>query len=344
MTVNSPLETRDSKPAIRWGILSTARIARTAFLPALRAAEAEAAVVGGRDLERTRAFASESGIRRAVVGYDAVVEDPDVDAVYIPLPNSLHGEWAVRALEAGKAVLCEKPLCGDVTQAVQVLSTARMTRHPLWEAFVFPFHRQQNRLLELVQAEAIGHVREIHSEFHFQLTSSTNIRLAPELGGGGLNDVGCYPIRFAQLIFGRAPVRGTAVATYSDSGVDVDLQGVVEYDGGQRLVLSCGMTRNSGTYSRIVGDEGEIRVTNPFHARDFDTLEIRRGEEVSVEHLGSADPSFTPALQHIAMVVAGEEAPRHTALDDSLGTEVTIDLLRRSTTSGRVEPAAMPSQ
>ena len=340
---------------IRWGILSTARIAQTAFLPAVRAAEARAVVVGGRDLVRAQAFASENGVERAVEGYEAVLAQSDVDAVYIPLPNSLHGEWTIRALQAGKAVLCEKPLCADLEVTRQVLVAAATSARPLWEAFVFPFHRQQTRLQELVGAGAVGTIREVHSQFHFALKNPNNIRLSPQLAGGALNDVGCYPVRFAQLMLKSEPYRGAALATYSESGVDLELQGVLEYRthqdreaGGSgrtgeaggtcaRLVLSCGMRREGGTFSRILGDAGEIRVTNPFHARAFDTVEIRSGDVVTVEHLGGPEPSFTEAVGHIGSVIRGDEAPRFTAVDHSLATEAGLDLLRRSARTGRVE-------
>src|SRR5579872_6233748 len=177
-----------SAGSTRWGILGTARIAAKALLPALRDSGAVASVVGGRDLERSIAFASENGVDRAVHGYEAVIESPDVDVVYNPLPNSLHGEWTIKALHAGKAVLCEKPLCGNREEAEMVLSVARSSQKPLWEAFVFPFHRQQYRLQEILASGTIGTLVEVHSEFNFRLTRPDDVRWQSQLGGGGLND------------------------------------------------------------------------------------------------------------------------------------------------------------
>jgi predicted dehydrogenase len=326
--------------AIGWGILGTAHIAESAFLPALHAAGGgQALAVAGRDRKRTEAFSQSQGIERALTGYQSLLDTSEIHAVYIPLPNSLHAEWTVKALEAGKAVLCEKPLCGSLEQCRQVLAAARRAEKPLWEAFVFPYHRQQRRLLELVGSRAVGRLDEIHSEFFFNLTKRENIRLSSELGGGALNDVGCYPLRFAQLIFEASPVRGTALAHWTHGGVDREARGVVDY-GVRRLVFACGMTRDSGTFTRIIGDEGEIRVSNPFHPRADDTIEIRAKGKESVERLGVAEPTFAEAIRHIHAVLREAAEPEFTALDDSWGTELALDLLHRSARSGQAEHAA----
>src|SRR5580658_10761191 len=180
---------------VRWGIVGTANIARAQFLPGLRQAGGIAAAVAGRDAARAAQFASDQGIERSVVGYENLVTDPDLDALYIPLPNSLHAEWTIRALEAGRPVLCEKPLCGTRPDTERVLAAARQTGTLLWEAFVFPFQPQMAAIEELVADGAIGELKEIKSNFHFMVRSPSNIRMSRELEGGALNDVGCYPIR-----------------------------------------------------------------------------------------------------------------------------------------------------
>jgi predicted dehydrogenase len=333
---------------IRWGVLSTAHIAQAAFLPGIKVAGGRAHAVAGRDRDRTDSFARSNGIEHVLVGYERLIESPDIEAIYNPLPNSLHAEWTIKALVAGKAVLCEKPLCGSLGQTAAVLEVARRAPKPLWEAFVFPFHRQQRRLQELVTSGAIGQLREIHSEFFFKLRTRQNIRLAPDLAGGALNDVGCYPLRFAQLTFPAVPKLGTAVARWSPEGVDEEARGVLEYEGdamqgvpgARHLVFACGMTRDSGTFTRLLGDEGEVRITNPFHARADSSIEIRTNGEVAVERLGTEEPTFAEAIRHIHAVLRQDAAPLHTALDDSLATETALDLLHRSARSGTVETAA----
>src|SRR5579875_1061609 len=155
---------------VRWGIVGTANIARAQFLPALRQAGGAASAVAGRDAARAETYARENGIDRAITGYQALIEDPGIDALYIPLPNSLHAEWTIRALQAGKPVLCEKPLCGRPAATERVLAAAMETGTLLWEAFVFPFHDQLRQVREMLEAGAIGEVAEIASNFHFPLS------------------------------------------------------------------------------------------------------------------------------------------------------------------------------
>src|SRR5580658_1641624 len=185
---------------VRWGVLGTANIARAQFLPGLRAAGGIPAAVAGREAARAEKFARDHGVQRAVAGYQSLLEDPGIDAVYIPLPNALHAEWTIRALEAGKPTLCEKPLCGTLPDTERVLAAAERTGTPLWEAFVFPFHPQMQAVEELIAGGAIGELMEIKSNFHFAVRSPANIRLSRQLQGGALLDVGCYPVRLAQQI------------------------------------------------------------------------------------------------------------------------------------------------
>jgi len=222
---------------IRWGILGTAGIAQSAFLPALReAGGGEALVVASRDAARAEAWASEHGVTRGVAGYERVISDPEVEAVYVPLPNGLHAEWTIGALEAGKAVFCEKPLCATPEETERVLEVARASDGPLWEAFVFPFHDQMDRVRRLLADGAIGEVREIVSRFHFLLDDPDDIRLFAELAGGSIQDVGCYPIRLARLLFDDEPdlSRTIADAVWVGTGVDTELWGALAFPGDAR--------------------------------------------------------------------------------------------------------------
>src|SRR5580658_5472997 len=250
---------------VRWGVLGTANIARAQFLPGLRAAGGIPAAVAGREAARAEKFARDHGVQRAVAGYQSLLEDPGIDAVYIPLPNALHAEWTIRALEAGKPTLCEKPLCGTLPDTHRVLATARQTGTLLWEAFVFPFQPQMAAIEKLVADGAIGELKEIKSNFHFMVRSPSNIRMSRELEGGALNDVGCYPIRLAQVMFGLDHESAWARAVIGGDGVDVDTWGVLGYSSGRRLMLSAGMMRSYDTTSSLEGTNGQIWVTNPFH-------------------------------------------------------------------------------
>ena len=324
----APLPLMTTSRPIHWGILSTANIARFAFLPALRAAGGGIPyAVGGRDPGRTRAFAAEHGVEHALDGYAAVIEDAHVDAVYIPLPNSMHAEWTIAALQAGKAVLCEKPLCGTAEQTRAVLDVARTAPRPLWEAFIFPFHEQMTRLRRLLDEGAIGEPREIQFSWHFRLNNPANVRLSAELQGGALRDIGCYGIRLARLVFADEADSAIAVAQISPGGVDEELQGVLCFPAHRRLLLSVGMRGPNEVGARIVGADGLIAMTNPFHPRASDTMEIQGVDANTTESVAGDEPSFVPALRHIHAVLHSQEQPRHLAIDEALGNALAIDLL-----------------
>jgi predicted dehydrogenase len=314
---------------VRWGILGAAGIAASAFLPALEeAGDGRAVAVGSRDLARATAWAGANGVAAAVGSYEAVLADADVEAVYIPLPNALHAEWTIAALEAGKAVFCEKPLCATPAETARVLDAAR--DRLLWEAFVFPFSAQTERLLALLADGAIGDVREVVSRFHFDLDDPGDIRLSAELAGGATQDVGCYAIRFARLVFDAEPLADGALAeAVWQGGVDAELWGALAFPGDRRLLLSCGFRSAYDTTTSVLGTRGSIRLTNPFHPGDDDSLALVRDGDAIETWLAapSGQRSFAPAIRHIHRAVRGEEEPRHLAVDEAMGNADAIDAL-----------------
>ena len=317
---------------VRWGILGAADIARAQFLPGLReAGGGRAVLVASRDGGRADAFARNHGVDQGVEGYDSVVDSPGIDAVYVALPNSHPARWAQRALEMGKAVLCEKPLCVGSAQTAAVLETATETGALLWESFVFPFQAQHRRLLDLLAGGAIGEVRELNSLFYFNLSRSEDIRLSEELGGGALADVGCYPIRLAQEVLStRDPSAGDAVGFATGNGaVETEAGAVVDY-GRQRLVLGCGFGRAVDTFTRVLGTDGQIHLTNPFHPQPADTLVLRRDGKETVEHPTVDARSFTAALRRIPAVLREEETPAHLADESSLRTARTLEVVAQA--------------
>jgi predicted dehydrogenase len=313
---------------VRWGILGAAGIASSQFLPALReAGDGRALVVGARDGGRAERWANEVGVDRGVEGYEPVLADPDVDAVYIALPNALHAEWAIAALQATKAVFCEKPLCATVDETERVLAAAAKAPGPLWEAFVFPFHEQTHRVRALLADGAIGEPREIWSRFHFVLDDPDDIRMSATLGGGAIQDVGCYSVRLARLLFDGEPdlSRANADAAWV-GGVDAELWGILPFGGNRRMEFSCGFRSAYDTFARVIGPTGEIRMTNPFHPGPTDAFELVSDGEV-VERspaVPSGERSFTAAIRHVHRVLRGGDAPAHLAVDEALGNARAI--------------------
>ena len=323
---------REIDEPVRWGILGTAGIAEGAFLPGLQdAGDGIALTVASRDGARAEAWASDQGVARGVQGYETVIEDPEVEAVYIPLPNGLHADWTIAALEAGKTVLCEKPLCGTVAETERVLAAARSAPGSLWEAFVFPFHDQMERVSQLLAAGEIGEVREINARFHFILDDPNDIRLFADLAGGSIQDVGCYPIRLARMLFDAEPdlTRAIADAEWTPDGADTEMWGALSFPGDRRLVFSCGFRNGPDAVARVLGTEGEIRMTHPYHPGASDRIELIR-DDVAIESEPAAPSmawSFSPAIRHIHRVVRGLERPQHLAVDEASGNAKAIEAL-----------------
>lgn len=318
---------------IRWGILGTAGIAESAFLPALaEAGGGTPLVVGSRDRARAERWAGENRVAEGVEGYARVLEDPRVEAVYIPLPNGLHAEWATAALQAGKAVFCEKPLCATPEETEALLRVARTATGPLWEAFVFSFHAQTDRLRELIAAGTIGELREIRSGFHFSLDDGEDVRMLLELAGGSVQDVGCYPIRLARLLFDAEPEleRTVADGRWAATGVDEECWGALAFPDNRRLVLSCGFRAEDDTSAVLLGTHGRIHLTNPFHPGPGDTITVVRDGHPTTEPSGAKERSFTAAIRHIHRAIRGLEAPRHLAVDEALGNAQAIAAILRA--------------
>ncbi len=339
-----------SPDPIRWGIVGTANIARAQFLPGLReAGGGRATGVASRDRARAEAYATAHGIDRGIAGYTNLVESPDIDAVYVALPNALHAEPTIQALRAGKAVLCEKPLSVGAARTKDVLDVAATAARPLWEAFVFPFQAQHQRLKSLLEDGAIGEPAELYSAFHFLLSNPANIRMDAALGGGALADVGCYPIRLAFELFGTGTGTGTgagagagadsgggaqaqarACEATTENGVDTDAAGIVTFGAARRLLLTCGFHRSYDTFAAVLGSEGQIRLTNPFHPGPADTLTISRPNADPVTERPTTDQrSFTAAIRHIHAVLRGEEAAAHTAADYALPAARVLEDLQQ---------------
>ena len=320
----------NSTGQVRWGIIGTANIARAVFLPGLRHAGGVTAAVAGREAARAEKFAADNAIQRAAACYQSLIDDPAIDVLYIPLPNALHDEWTIRALQAGKPVLCEKPLCGTLPDTERVLATAGRTGTLLWEAFAFPFHPQLRRVRDLIDGGAIGELMEIKSNFQFTVSNPANIRLSGALQGGALNDVGCYPIRLAQELFGPDYQSAWAAATMGGDGVDADTWGVLGYPGGRRLMLSCGLGRSYDAFTSLEGTGGQIRLTNPFHPGPADAGQVLASGAEPRSFPAADEPSFAALIRHINAVISGEDAPRMLAVDTALATARALDDLARS--------------
>jgi D-xylose 1-dehydrogenase (NADP+, D-xylono-1,5-lactone-forming) len=315
----------------RWGILSTARIGARLVEGAARAGAADIVAVASRDGATAQAFADAYDIPRAYGSYDALLADPGVDAIYVPLPNSMHVEWTIRALQAGKHVLCEKPMDRRPEQVARAFDVAAAQGLVLSEAFMWRHNPQTRRLRELVEAGAIGTVRLVRACFSFALAGDVDVRLDPALDGGGLMDVGCYCVSGARLVAGE-PVSVSAQAVDGPTGVDVRLGGLLRFPGDVLGVIDCGLDVHARSELEICGTQGRIVLADPWHAID-PTIVVERGFEREVIAIERAD-SYALELDDMAAAIAGERAPR-LGREDAMGQARTIEALYRSAAEGR---------
>src|SRR5436190_3299847 len=247
---------------MRLGILPTARINRAVLTGARLSDRVEVVAVASRDAARAEAYAREHEIERAHGSYEALLEDPAVDAVYISLPNSLHVLWSIRALEAGKHVLCEKPLDRRPEEVERAFAAAERTGRILTEAFMFRHHPQTKRLAEVVAGGAIGELRLVRSSFSFTIAHATNVRLSPELDGGSLMDVGCYCVSGTRLLAGE-PEAVAARQVVGRSGVDMRLTATMSFGGGALAHFDCGFDLPPRGDLEAIGSEGSLLVRDP---------------------------------------------------------------------------------
>ena len=264
---------------LRWGILSTARIAANAVIPGIKGAEnAELGAVASRDGERAAAYAKEHGIPRSYGSYEDLLADPDIDAIFIPLPNHMHKEWAIRCAEAGKHVLCEKPIALNAAEAEEMAAAFAQNGRMLSETFQWRHHPQGQLARDLVRQGLIGELRMISGSFTFNLTDMDDIRMKPEMGGGALYDVGTYPVSLTRYITGAEPLFVTGQAHWAASGVDDRFVGTLSYPNDVLACFDCGFTAPLRRSYEIIGSEGMLYVNRAYNPRDD-----RPGEVV---HLG----------------------------------------------------------
>jgi len=317
--------------AVKWGFLSTADI-NDKLLPGADASpDVDVVAVASRDLERARAYADERGIERACGSYDELFADPEVEAVYISLPNSMHVEWSIRALEAGKHVLCEKPLSRHPEDVERAFDAAEKAERILMEAFMYRHNPQTRLLVELVESGAIGRLRLVRAAFSFPLEDTSNVRLNAELEGGGLMDVGCYCVSASRLLAGEPEsVYGEQVP--AASGVDELFTGSLRFPNGVLAEIDCGLVLPVRDELEAIGEEGSIFLDDPWHCRK-PVLEVRKENDTERVELEPED-SYRLQLENMSAAVRGQAEPL-LGREDALGQARAIEALYRSAGEGR---------
>jgi predicted dehydrogenase len=317
--------------AVSWGIISTADINRKVIPGAKESPKVELAAVASRDQTRAEEYARAWGIERAYGSYEALLADSDVEAVYISLPNTLHCEWSIRALEAGKHVLCEKPLSRHTEEVEAAFDAAERTGRLLSEAFMYRHNPQTKRLRELVENGAIGELRLIRSTFSYSLYDADNIRLRTDVVGGALMDVGCYCISGSRLLGGE-PESVYGQAWYGPSGTDWVFAATLRFPGDVLAVFDCGTAMPERDELEAVGSEGSLFLDDPWHC-NVPVIERRRGEEVERIELEAAD-SYRLELENMSDAIRGE-GELLLGREDAVGQARTLEALHESATTGQ---------
>jgi predicted dehydrogenase len=320
---------------VKWGILGVAKILDR-WLPGFRVTKnAELAGIASRDAAKAQQAATDFGIHRAFGRYEDLLADKSIEAVYIPLPNSLHSEWVRKAIDAGKHVLCEKPLAPTAAEAADIVDYCQSKNLRLMDGFMWPHHDRAARIRKMLDAGSIGDVQSVAGAFTFQLDLSTdNIRLQPKMGGGSLLDVGCYPVFAIRWAMGAEPVRVFAAAQMFN-GVDVAMKGILFFADGRTASFDCGFTLPLRQWFEIVGTSGVISTNDMWLPDPRARVFIQHGEQ-SVESfdVGGRD-QIAVMIDEFCSAIRENREPSP-SIDEAVKTLRVMDALTKSARENRV--------
>jgi predicted dehydrogenase len=316
--------------AVKWGILSTADINRKLIPGAHASPKVDLIAVASRDKARAESYAREWNIERAYGSYDELLADPDVEAIYIPLPNNMHAEWSIRAVEAGKHVLCEKPFSRHAADVEAAFDAAERNDRLLSEAFMYRHNPQTRRLTELVDGGAIGELRLVRAAFSYSLFDDENIRLRTDVEGGALMDVGCYCVSGSRLLAGE-PEYAFGEAWYGPSGTDWVFAGTMRFPGNVIATFDCGTALPEGDQLEAIGSEGSLFLDDPWHC-NRPVIELRHSEDIERIEVAHED-SYRLELDNLSDAIRGE-GQLLLGRDDALGQARALEALHESATTG----------
>ena len=322
---------------IRWGVLGAAKIATVRVIPGMKTCElAEVTAIASRDLAKAQAAASSLGIAKAYGSYEELLADPDIDVIYNPLPNPMHVPWTIRCAEAGKHVLCEKPIAMDAAEATQLIAVRERTGVKIGEAFMVHTHPQWLRVVEIVRSGEIGDLRAMVFPFTYNNRDPKNIRNMPDMGGGALMDIGCYPIHLSRWVFGAEPVRlAASVSRDPEFGTDRLTSALLEYPQGH-AIFSVSTQASPFQRTQIFGSAGRIEVEIPVNSPTdqptklfVQTTGLRTESIPTCDQYGIQGDSFSRAIL--------EDSPVPVSVEEAVRNMAVIDAVFRAGASGRWE-------
>lgn len=305
---------------VNWGVLGYARIAKNSIIPAIARAD-NARLYGVAS--RNQADLPTGEWEQSYGDYAALLADPAIQAVYIPLPNSLHKEWVLRALEAGKHVLCEKPIGLTAAEAQEMQQAAVQHNRLLMEAFMYQYTDRVRVIKQVLESGALGELRHINVSFRFLLDRPNTIKMQPALGGGALYDVGCYPVNFIGMVTGRLPVRCKALCE-TEQGVDTNLSALLQYEDGLIANIHCGFNAYGRNYAEIIGTKGMLIIDKPF-LDDAGALHLHTAEGVRELPVSESD-RYQAEIRHFSSAVLNQPS-RLIPLDETVRNMQVLDMI-----------------
>ena len=318
---------------LNWGLLSTARI-NDALIPPLHASKRNHLVaVASRTQEAADAYAREKEIPRAYGSYEALLADPEIDVIYNPLPNHLHAEWTIKAVEAGKHVLCEKPLALNVDEVDAMESAARKHGRVVAEAFMYRHHPQTLKVQELVRSGSLGILKLVRGSFSFFLSREGDVRLDPGMGGGSIWDVGCYPISYTRTVIGENPLEVFGWQVTGRTGIDETFIGQMRFDHEVHTQFDCSFAIPFHCLMEIVGSEGRLNIPNPFKPNENEKIYLTRGDKTETIKVKGQELYIGEVEDMADAILLGKE-PR-ISLADSRANVGVIYALLESARSGK---------
>jgi predicted dehydrogenase len=318
---------------LNWGLLSTARI-NLALIPPLRASKRnQLTAVASRTQESADKYAREWKIPRAYGSYEALLADPEIDVIYNPLPNHLHAEWTIKAMEAGKHVLCEKPLALSVEEVDAMQSAAREHGRVVAEAFMYRHHPQTLKVQELVKSGSLGSLKFVRGSFSFMLTREVDVRLDPTMGGGSIWDVGCYPISYTRTVLGANPTEVFGWQVTGRTGVDVTFVGQMRFDNNVYTQFDCSFAMPLRWFVEVVGSEGTLHIPSPFKPETNEKIYLTRDDKKETIKVKGQE-LYIGEVEDMADAIMLGRAPR-ISLDDSRANVAVISGLLESARLGK---------
>jgi predicted dehydrogenase len=323
-----------AKKPLTLGVLGCADIAVSRVIPNLRTSrKVEVRAIASRDMTRAREWAVKYGIEQYFGSYEQLLEGGDVEAVYIPLVNSLHSEWTNRALQSGRHVICEKPLALTPEQVRDMIRTAKAKNLVLMEAFMYRYHPRNTSVFDMVRTGEIGTLKAVESAFTYVLDDASSYLFSRELGGGALFDVGCYPVNVSRMITGSEPVEVYGTANYASTRVDMTFSGIMRFPGGVLSSFHAAMDEEPRFWYRVIGDKGLIEVPWAFVSFGKKTeIWIQKSEKSRTVSFEGVD-EYRLEFEHFADVVRGKSQPNY-SIEDSLRNSYVIEALLKSAETG----------